>query len=169
MGNERWRDIPGYEGAYQVSDRGRARSLPKRAFKGTRTLKPRPQRGYQRVHLSVDGQVKEFKIDVLVLMAFVGLRPPGMESCHEDGIPSHNWPENLRWDTHKGNHSDRIRHGTSNRGEKHGNSKLKSHNIIQIRYLRRICKWKQQRIAQAFGCARTRISMICSGRAWGHI
>lgn len=46
----------------------------------------------------------------LVLEAFVGPRPPGLECCHNDGNSMNNKPGNLRWDTHQANMEDLKRH-----------------------------------------------------------
>ena len=48
----------------------------------------------------------------LVLGAFAGPPPEGMEGCHEDNDKTNNRLDNLRWDTRPGNHSDKARHGT---------------------------------------------------------
>ena len=37
-----------------------------------------------------------------------GGRPPGMDVCHNDDHPGHNWVANLRWDTPEGNRGDRY-------------------------------------------------------------
>jgi hypothetical protein len=48
----------------------------------------------------------------LVMEAFVGPRPEGMEVCHFDGDPANNHLANLRYDTRRANNLDRVRHGT---------------------------------------------------------
>ena len=52
-------------------------------------------------------------IHSLVLEAFVGPRPEGYVACHNNGIPTDNRAENLRWDTQANNNNDKITHGTS--------------------------------------------------------
>jgi len=108
MRNERWLAAVGFEGLYEVSDRGRVRN--------SRTgyvLSPATDRhGYQQVGLWQDGKRKYVSVHRLVLAAFVGPCPEGMEGCHNDGDSTHNDVDNLRWDTHAGNVSDSQRHGT---------------------------------------------------------
>lgn len=127
---EQWRSIAGHEGAYEVSDHGRVRSLDRtiggqkpgstRRWKG-RVLTLVLAEGYQKVSLSKDGEVRQHHVAVLVLEAFVGPRPPSLEACHWDGNPENNYRPNLRWDTGSANALDRIRHGRNHlvgRGER---------------------------------------------------
>lgn len=48
----------------------------------------------------------------VVLDAFIGPRPKGMEACHANGDPTDNRLVNLRWDTRSANAADSVRHGT---------------------------------------------------------
>jgi len=52
------------------------------------------------------------RVHRLVLEAFIGPAPKGTICCHNDGDPTNNRLENLRWDTHSSNTRDAIRHGT---------------------------------------------------------
>lgn len=120
---ERWREIPGYEGYYEVSDRGRVRSLARVVIRsdGQRqrvpgkikklTLDPA---GYFRTMLIVRGSERRVRcrlVHGLVLAAFVGPRPPGFEVLHWDGNPANNCLANLRWGSHRENIADLMRHG----------------------------------------------------------
>lgn len=117
---EQWRPIPGYEGCYEASDRGRVRSVDRtiaysngrvRQHRG-RVLSPRqqpwkPNQGeYLQVVLSKNRHRKTLRVHRLVLMAFIGPCPPGLEACHGNDIPDDNRLENLRWDTRKANRAD---------------------------------------------------------------
>lgn len=117
MSTERWLPIPGYEGLYEVSERGEVRSLDRIDALGR--LRPgqmrRPYRdhgGYLRVALAADGTKRALAVHHLVLLAFVGPRPTGTEGCHWDGDPENNHLSNLRWDTHGSNMRDSVRNGT---------------------------------------------------------
>jgi len=47
----------------------------------------------------------------MVLEAFVGPCPEGMECCHRDGNPANNHVGNLYWGTRSENLYDAVRHG----------------------------------------------------------
>lgn len=120
--NEEWRDIPGWEGYYQVSDHGRVRSLSRTITRkdgaivthnGRIRKTTLSTRGYPQVTLhSVESDVCR-AVHVLVAAAFIRARPEGMHVCHNDGNPLNNSPSNLRYDTPSKNNLDKSRHGTS--------------------------------------------------------
>lgn len=111
--SERWLSVPGWEGFYEVSDLGRVRSVDREVvgkrglvrFRG-RVLKPIiSPRGYPRVVLSRPG-TKRWHTDVhlLVMRAFVGPPPVGMEVLHKDGgVPGDVRLESLRYGTRSEN------------------------------------------------------------------
>jgi hypothetical protein len=106
MTQEIWKDVPRYEGQYQVSDQGRVRSLD-RALALTRMKSG---------HLSVRLNRKFHYVHRIVLAAFVcgpkeyavGVR---VEARHLDGNPANNALKNLAWGTVKENRADRRRLG----------------------------------------------------------
>jgi hypothetical protein len=121
-----WRPVPGFLDRYEVSDLGVVRSIPsvshvKSRWGGMRTvrrsgqiLKPRAlPSGYLRVSLS--GRAEQY-IHTLVLTAFVGIRPDGMQCAHLDGNPANNCLSNLAWKTPVENNADKELHGTVMRG-----------------------------------------------------
>lgn len=119
--SEKWRPIPGWDEFYEVSGLGRVRTIERRAWcpRGAgfwrtvpaKVLKPLPARGYYRVALCRDGRREWRLVHHLVLLAFVGPRPDGLEACHYDDDPANNNLGNLRWDTRSANHLDRTRNG----------------------------------------------------------
>ncbi len=99
-----------------------------------RSLKSRPGKGgYHQVALYRDGQKHWFMVHRLVLEAFVGPCPEGMEGCHNNGNPADNRLSNLRWDTRPNNHADKRQHGTMAAGERNGRSKLTRKEVEEIR------------------------------------
>lgn len=128
-----------------------------------------------RGHLYVNLVTKEHKrgwphlIHRLVLEAFVGPCPPGMQACHDpDRNPSNNRLENLRWDTSRANSADSIRHGTMPHGSDKWAAKLHESDIPVIRALRRM-GWANLRIANAFLVSFEAIRRITAGKAWKHV
>lgn len=116
MSPEEWRPIPGYEGIYEVSDRGRVRSLDRTSSHGRRLrgqiLKPVVRSGYLGVGLHASGVSRIHSAHRLVLSAFVGPAPADMEARHLDGDRSNNTASNLAWGTSQQNIRDQLRHGT---------------------------------------------------------
>jgi hypothetical protein len=115
------RDIPGYEGYYQVSDDGQVKSIERKAGVrggGFRTVPERilkqcvSSNGYRQVNLHADGVMTSLLVHRLVMLAFVGECPLGYEVCHNNGNSADCRLTNLRYDTRRGNAADRRRHGT---------------------------------------------------------
>jgi len=72
-------------------------------------LKPHPS-GYVKMALFCDGRARVASLHHLVLEAFVGPRPEGMQCRHLDGNKENNCQWNLRWGTPMENGQDRVRH-----------------------------------------------------------
>ena len=123
MSKEIWKPVVGYEGSYEVSNNGRIFSIPRLNSRGFsrrgRFLKPAPDTsGHLQVGLSRNGIQSRKAVHRLVLEAFVGPCPPGMEACHWDDDPTNNRLENLRWDTRSANDADMVRNGNHNMARK---------------------------------------------------
>lgn len=169
---EKWLPIAGYEGIYEISDHGRARSVDRYGADGRKLnghiMKPSIcKRGYVRFHL-FKKHSRTFSAHRLVLEAFVGPCPDGMDGCHfPDRNPRNCRLNNLRWDTRKANFSDRDRHGTTARGEKQGLSKLCDTDIYLIRSIAKTCK--QRDIAEWFNISRWTVNQIIYEKTWTHL
>lgn len=74
-------------------------------------------------------------------------------------------PRHLRWATKSENEKDRALHGTSNRGERHGQSKLSEADIIEIRENAGVVT--QESLAARFGVSRRNIGRIQHRQRWG--
>lgn len=167
---ERWLPVPGYEGAYSVSDFGRVRSEPRSVPYGNsmrsvagRIKKASLHNGYLYVILYLNGEYSNEAVHRLVLLAFVG-NPPAksMQAAHGDGKPANCRLSNLRWATPKENMADRVIHGTANRGERHGLSKLTTSSVLAIRVDPR----PQSLIALQHGVDRSTIGRIKNKTDW---
>lgn len=112
---ESWLPIPGYEGIYEVSDQGRVRSFKRFPYI---LSAPHDAYGYPCVSLYIDRGRKTWKVHRLVLFAFVGPMPKGLEIRHLDGNPANGTLSNLVYGTRSENVSDRVRHGTHHNANK---------------------------------------------------
>lgn len=131
---EHWRDVVNYVGYYRVSDLGRVKTLPRtvKRWRGTALTKTRittgfPNKrgiGYPMVCLCVDGKENFQYVHRLVLEAFIGPCPLGMQGCHKNGVRTDNRLTNLRWDTQSANEIDKRSYGRDNRGQRHYASHL---------------------------------------------
>jgi hypothetical protein len=165
-----WKVIPSYP-AYEVSEYGDVR----RADTGRVRKSSKNVGGYNCFGLCWDGRQKTVPASHLVIEAFIGPKPfPGAYCCHNDGDQNNDHYSNLRWDTAKANADDRIKHGTlygvqlAPVGEKNGQSKLKTADIIEIRRLK-AAGIKQTKISSRFNVGMSVISDILRGKLWTHV
>lgn len=102
---EIWKPICGYEDRYEVSDRGRVRSLNYHRTGEIKELKTRVDRyGYLCISLPMEGnRRKHFTIHRLVAIAFIPNPDNKPEVNHKDGNKKNNYPSNLEWVSMKEN------------------------------------------------------------------
>lgn len=106
-----WKDIPGFEGLYRVSDQGEVWSCRKNRALGLEKLRG----GYRRVLLVArDGSRRRELLHRTVLRTFVGPCPEGLVVRHLDGNPENNRIDNLKYGTVSENCLDSVAHGTHN-------------------------------------------------------
>jgi hypothetical protein len=170
---ERWLPVVGYEGLYEVSDQGRVRSVA-RTVEGRwgstrRAGAPlalfQDRDGYVRVNLSRDGASRQRGAHQLVLEAFVGPCPQGMECLHGDGTRGNNVLANLAWGTPKANSADRRRHGTGPNGRRNPKAKLCEQQVLRIRGDARA----QALIAREYSVDQTTVSDVKRRRTWAEV
>ena len=172
-----WREIPGYEGIYDVSDKGgfrrwttnfgRVRDVPRRCRTGTR-------RGYRNITLCVNNEAKTFSAHRVVWEAFNGKIPEGMQINHKNGKKDDNRLSNLEVVTPSQNsrhaYEKKLRtvNKNPNPGARNGRAKLTEDDIREIFVLRGL-GWSQQKIASKFGVDQTGISGILLRKTWAHV
>jgi hypothetical protein len=101
----------------------------------------------------------------VVCEAIHGPAPEGKnDAAHSCGNRLCVNPRHIRWATRKENNDDKLIHGTSNRGERHGMAKLTADDVREIRSLRG--KIKQREIAARFGINRNTVLDIQTGKRW---
>ena len=162
--NEKWKDIPGYEGAYQVSDKGRVRSIDHYVRLVTRNgreitrlspgklLRPGVQRKSGHVTVAL-GKYNSKCVHYLVALAFIGPRPPGADVAHENGIPSDNRRRNISYKTRGENNKDVLRH------------KRRKLSLAQIKQIKRSTTYAQACVlADRFGVSVSHTYNIMHGR-----
>lgn len=112
---EIWKDIPNYEGIYQVSSLGRVKSLGNDKKKQEKVLKPAKTRGYMQVILRKNKVQKTITVHQLVAIAFLGHVPCGhrLEVDHINSIKHDNRLENLQILSHRDNSTKGQKQGTS--------------------------------------------------------
>jgi predicted XRE-type DNA-binding protein len=166
MVDEIWKPVIGYEEKYEVSNFGQVKNL----FKGI-LVSPSTSSGYRMVMLFKKGyKFKNKRIANLVLEAFVGPRPVGMQCCHGSRGALDDSLDNLSWDTPSNNIvRDRIRDGTFIHGEDVYNTKLTNDNVREIRRLLTTNEFYQVEIAKMFGVHPSRIADIKRDRVFKYI
>ena len=134
---EKWRDIVGYDGVYQVSDLGQVRN--------TQTLKilhpTKLKNGRFYITLSSDGFQRKCTVHNLVGEAFLGECPAGHEIRHKDGDYTRNELTNLEYIT--AGESEAVR--DDNRwvfGEPHKACTNRKRTTVLPRG--RICEWPRE-------------------------
>lgn len=104
---EIWKDIPGYEGYYQVSNLGRIKSNHDHRGKGNIVLRQSKNRkGYLGVKLYLNSSAKEYMVHRLVMLSFVG--ESDLQIDHLNEIKTDNLLENLEYVTNRENTTRRY-------------------------------------------------------------
>lgn len=166
---ETWRPVVGYEGLYEVSDLGRVRSLHHwGGGKRGGLLRPAITGEYPRmcVALCKGGKHRTRLVHHLVLEAFVGPCPDGMEALHGPGRGLNNSLANLSWGTKNQNQGpDKVRDGTHTRGERAWKVKLTEAEVADCR--RRYAAGESiAQIASVYGLSRQGMGSVIRGINW---
>jgi hypothetical protein len=109
MEKERWKNIIGYEGLYEISSLGNIYSVRK-----NKILKPLINRyGYLMVNLYLGGKMKTHSIHRLVLLSFDEVLKNDLFVDHIDRNIKNNSLSNLRWSTNSQNQKNKKPQGKS--------------------------------------------------------
>lgn len=167
---EQWRDVPGYESLYQVSDHGGVKSLDRVDCAGSRRQEKALRLNYgggryASVLLCKNGKSKPFAVHRLVLETFIEPRPGRMQCRHLNGNPHDNRLCNLARGTAKENAADRFAHGTDCSGEKQWACKLTESDVLEI-----LLSLKSHReLGRCYGVTDTTIARIRRHKKWKHL
>ena len=176
MLTEVWKDIPDFEGSYQVSNMGRVRSVDSvvtfsdgrvRKYKG-KVLKPYINNtGYEQVMLYDDNGYNLKRVHRLLLETFKPhINMNDLDVNHIDGNKLNNHLTNLEWLTRR----DNILHACdigliNNRGEDSPNAILSNADVLEI--LQRLDTGELQKdIGLDYGVSNKYISQINRGVRW---
>jgi len=171
---EKWKDIPGYEGFYQVSNMGNIKSVDRRVSDGRllkgRNIKPwRHTEGYRMVSLSKNGKVIKMKISRLVLLAFVRTTDFCiLQVRHLNAKRDDDRLLNLKYGMQADNENDKISLNLDNAGERNGMSKL---TVSQVREIKNLIakKLTYKEISKNYPIKPRSISDIACGRTWRNV
>lgn len=108
---EVWKEIPGYEGYYEVSSHGKVRSCTRTLWNGkgyhkvlgAKKALRKKKNGYFDLDLTKNGIITKFLIHRLVAMVFLPNPYNRPVVNHLDGDPSNNCLSNLEWATYSEN------------------------------------------------------------------
>lgn len=176
---EEWRAVIGYEGSYEVSNKGRVKSLSRvvavkdhriqrkisEKILSRRVAKTGRSKGRNIVVLSKNALRENITVSALVLTTFVGVRPVYHEACHVDGDNTNDSIENLYWGTHLANMRDRDRHGKTIRGTDVHCAKLTE---VEVKEIRKSAS-SHASLARQYFVAPATIWSIRNGKKWRHV
>lgn len=101
--------IKGYENMYQISDLGRVKSFKTNKYLSNKRV---DGSGYAQVALRKDGKAKEFRVNRLVALHFIGEpEDKKMTVNHKNGYKLDNRADNLEWATLSEQMTHAYKHG----------------------------------------------------------
>lgn len=169
MEEEIWCPIKGYEGLYEVSDKGRVRSLK---FGKERILNPHNNScGYHQVILCKNVEYKAYLVHRLVAQTFIPNPDNLPQVNHKDEDKENNKVENLEWCSKKYN----INYGSRNQrvSDKMTNGKLSKSVLQYSKSGEFIQEWKSTMdVKRNLGYNQGNISSCCTGKlgcAYGYV
>jgi len=172
---EKWKDIPGFEGYYEVSNYGRVRSWKGiNQYSGKRKspsiMKLRNRRGYMCVDILHQKKHHYFSVHRIVANVFVPNPKNKPEVNHIDGNKTNNSFKNFEWVTSSENQQHSFGLGLQDcSGENNGRAKLTNKNVIRIKRLLKKGRLTHKQIAKPMGVSPATISDIKTGKSWRHI
>lgn len=168
---EEWRAVAGYDGKYLVSNHGRVARAGRGRGTGTIfIINPTNKEDVVAVvSLRYMGRSRHGRVAGMVMAAFVGPCPDGMEVCHGDGDHMNNRLSNLRYGTHTENMADKHVHGTQPMGETSHYAKLTESAVLHIRATVANKSMSRHALATMYGIREKSISDIVLRKSWKHI
>lgn len=176
---EIWKDIPDFEGKYQISNFGRVKSMLRyQVFsKGgkieipEKIRKPILNSEYLNITLSISkNNIRMKRIHILVATCFIPNPENKPQVNHKDGDKLNNHVDNLEWVTSSENLQHAYDTGLKFQhiGEKNPGARFTNTDVILIKS-RLSCGEKYKNIAKSIGCNAETIRNIKTGKTWAHI
>jgi hypothetical protein len=154
---ERWVPIPGYEGYYEASTKGRVRSLNCGKI---RLMNPYVEAtGYLATTLSKKSIKKHALIHRLIASAFHGANPK-RHVHHKNNKKTDNRPENLEWVSKAENARKAHKDGLITYGL---NNVISDREVEAIRALAKLERLSGREIADCFGISQSHTNSIIRG------
>jgi len=187
---EIWKDIDGYNGNYQVSDKGFVRGRLKPTSSGTvisdkwSILEESLQYGKHPKVSLIDmskpikrkeyndnaHQRKQYYVSRLVLSAFVGDPPTEKhQAIHLDGKPNNVELKNLRWGTRADLLKIMENNGAIAKGELLPQAVICDQEALEIKHLLCNTPYSLKEIAEMYGVNYVVVQQIYLGTTWNHI
>lgn len=177
---EEWREVPGYEGFYEVSNTGRVRSLDRitHQIRNGKVL-PRKRKGkmlslvvystgYENVRLCGADRVQTtLGVHRVVAQSFIPNPDNKRFVNHIDGNPRNNRLDNLEWTTPLENTRHAISIGlVNNKGISNPAAKYPEHKIAFAKALAGLRLWSDRLVGEYLGMPREVVKDARSGRNW---
>ena len=179
MSIEIWKDIPGYEGSYQISNKWGVKSLDRvilgkdwrNWFHHWRIIKTETNIDWYKVLcICKNGWWKKIRVHRIVYCTFNNISiDTDLLILHKDDIRDNNNLDNLFIGTNKENMEDMYRkwRKVTVYGEDQGSSKLTNKEVLEIRENKE--KLKGYQLSDLYKISQGVISSIRSRRSWKHI
>lgn len=159
LDGEEWRDVPGFEGLYEVSSFGRIVSHHRGKI---RILRPtKINSGYLQCELCKGGKRYKRLVHRTVAATFYGPKPghPRKNPVHHrDGDRTNNRVDNLEWSTPAENNRARMI-GDNNP------YKLSFDLADEMRALR-AAGWTYKDLTAKYGVSKSTVSLVINGKIW---
>lgn len=173
---EKWKQIQGYEGFYEISNFGNVRSIDRVTNNGKRLkgkiIKPsKTTNGYLMTRLCRDGRAIAYQIHRLVAIHFVENPYNKPIVNHNDGDKTNNRYDNLTWSTSSENTLHAIATGLKNEEKRIENVKKAKTKIspeqkqwIKDNYIARDKEFGAKAMAEKFDVTPVYISIIANSK-----
>jgi len=161
----KWKDIPGYEGFYQISNTG----LIKNIKRSRHLCLSKNGGGYYKVKLRY-GKKRDAAVHRLVAETFIENPLCLQQVNHINGIKTDNRVENLEWCTPQENITHAIQIGLKNTiGSNNGSAKLSESDVEEILQLDRMYGLRTRVITKEYHVHKSSVERIKNNITWKNI